>query len=181
MVFVILDWWYLCQWTCLLMGSCQLTSHPWEKCESYSSNNNLRLFCTGVESSWQGGLKVSDVTVLDIIFFKVILLAWCVSPWSVEFNSNGSRCPVYLPLWKVRCLLVWLETMTFTVDLSLILWIPSIMLMLGSFPLGVLSSVIKWAVSVVISGPLILMGTTPLCLGGILRVDLTVPIVAFGW
>ena len=53
------------------------------------------------------------------------------------------------------------------------------MLMLGSFPLGVLSSVIKWAVSVVISGPLILIGTTPLCLGGILRVDLTVPIVAF--
>ena len=27
-------------------------------------------------------------------------------------------------------------------------------------------------------GPLILMGMTPLCLGGILRVDLTVPIVA---
>ena len=28
-------------------------------------------------------------------------------------------------------------------------------------------------------GPLILISTTPLCLGGILRVDLTVPIVAF--
>ena len=28
------------------------------------------------------------------------------------------------------------------------------------------------------SSPLILMGTTPLCLGGILRVDFTVPIVA---
>ena len=53
------------------------------------------------------------------------------------------------------------------------------MLMLGSLPLGVLSSMIKCAVCVVISGPLILMGTTPLCLGGILRVDLTVPIVVF--
>ena len=53
------------------------------------------------------------------------------------------------------------------------------MLMLGFLPLGVLSSVIKSAVCVVISCPLILMGTTPLCLGGILRVDLTVPIVAF--
>ena len=31
---------------------------------------------------------------------------------------------------------------------------------------------------VVMSGPLILIGTTPLCLGGILRVDFTVPIVA---
>ena len=51
--------------------------------------------------------------------------------------------------------------------------------MLGSLPLGVLSSMTKWAVSVVISGPLILIGTTPLCLGSILRVDLTVPIVAF--
>ena len=53
------------------------------------------------------------------------------------------------------------------------------MLMLGSLPLGVLSSMTKSAVSVVISGPLILIGTTPLCLGGILRVYLTVPIVAF--
>ena len=55
---------------------------------------------------------------------------------------------------------------------------PSIMLMLGSLPLGVLSSVRKYAVCVVMSGPLILIGTTPLCVGGILRVHLTVPIVA---
>ena len=55
---------------------------------------------------------------------------------------------------------------------------PSMMLMLGSPPLGVLSSVIKCAVCVVMSSPLILMCTTPLCLGGILRVDFTVPIVA---
>ena len=53
------------------------------------------------------------------------------------------------------------------------------MLMLGSFPLCVLSSAMKFDVSVVINGLLILIGTTPLCLGGILRVDLTVPIVAF--
>ena len=53
------------------------------------------------------------------------------------------------------------------------------MLMLGSLPLGVLSSMIKCAVCVVISGPVILMGTTLLCLGGLLRVDLMVPIVAF--
>ena len=55
---------------------------------------------------------------------------------------------------------------------------PSIMLMFGSLPLGVLSSVRKYAICVVITGPLILIGTTPLCLGGILRVDLTVLIVA---
>ena len=53
-----------------------------------------------------------------------------------------------------------------------------IMLMFGSLPLGVLSSVRKYAIWVVIMGPLILIGMTPLCLGGILRVDLTVPIVA---
>ena len=52
------------------------------------------------------------------------------------------------------------------------------MLMLGSLPLGVLSSMIKCVVCVVMSSPLILIGTTPLCLGGILRVDFTVPIVA---
>ena len=54
----------------------------------------------------------------------------------------------------------------------------SIMLMFGSFPLGVLSSVRKYAIWVLISGPFILIGMTPLCLGGILRVHLTVPIVA---
>ena len=55
---------------------------------------------------------------------------------------------------------------------------PSIMLMFGSLPLGVLLSVRNYAICVVMSGPLILIGTTPLYLGGILRVDLTVPIVA---
>ena len=54
----------------------------------------------------------------------------------------------------------------------------SMMLMLGSLPLGVLSSVMKCVVCVVMSGPLILISTTPLCLGGILRVDFTVPVVA---
>ena len=55
---------------------------------------------------------------------------------------------------------------------------PLIMLMFGSLPLGVLSSVRKYAICVLIMGPLILIGITPLCLGGILRVDLTVPVVA---
>ena len=49
----------------------------------------------------------------------------------------------------------------------------------GSLPLGVLSSMTKCAVCVVIGGPLILISTTPFCLGGILRVDLMVPVVAF--
>ena len=52
------------------------------------------------------------------------------------------------------------------------------MLMFGSFPLEVLSSVRKYATCVLIMGQLILIGITPLCLGGILTVDLTVPIVA---
>ena len=55
---------------------------------------------------------------------------------------------------------------------------PSMMLMLTSLPSGLLSSVMKYAVCVVMSGLLILIGTTPLCQGGILRVDFTVPIVA---
>ena len=55
---------------------------------------------------------------------------------------------------------------------------PLIMLMFGSLPFGVLSSVRKYAIWVLIMGPLILIGMTPLCQGGILSVDLTVPIVA---
>ena len=50
----------------------------------------------------------------------------------------------------------------------------------GVSSLGVLSSEMKYAVCVVMSGPLILIGTTPLCLGGILRVDFTVPMVVVG-
>ena len=41
-----------------------------------------------------------------------------------------------------------------------------------------ISSVRKYAICVSIMGPLILIGTTPLCQGGILSVDLTLPIVA---
>ena len=55
---------------------------------------------------------------------------------------------------------------------------PLIMLMFGSLPLGVLSSVRNYGIWVLIMGPLISIGMTPLCLGGILRVDLTVAIVA---
>ena len=52
------------------------------------------------------------------------------------------------------------------------------MLMFGSFPFEVLLSVMKYAICSSMIGPLILIGTPPLCLGGILSVDLTVPIVA---
>ena len=53
------------------------------------------------------------------------------------------------------------------------------MFMFGSLPFVVLLSVMKYAVCSLIIGPLILISTTPLCHGGILSVDLTVPIVAF--
>ena len=43
-------------------------------CDLYSSNSRLRLSCIGADSLCHGGSKVSDVTVLDIIFFSVILL-----------------------------------------------------------------------------------------------------------
>ena len=48
-----------------------------------------------------------------------------------------------------------------------------------AFSLEVLSSVMKYAICSSMMGPLILFGTTPLCHGGILSVDFTVPIVAF--
>ena len=51
--------------------------------------------------------------------------------------------------------------------------------MFGSFPFEVLSSVMKYAMCSSMMGPLILIGMTPLYHGGILSVDLTVPIVAF--
>ena len=48
-------------------------------CESYSSSRAVRLFHDEGDNSWRGGLKVSDVTVSDIIFCKVTLLAGCSS------------------------------------------------------------------------------------------------------
>ena len=93
--------------------------------------------------------------------------------------TTGSRCLMYSPLWKVRCLLVYLETSTLTDVLPLILWIPLMMFMFGSFPFEVLSSVMKYAMCSSTMGPFILIGMTPLCHGGILSIDLTVHIVFF--
>ena len=63
--------------------------------------------------------------------------------------------------------------------LLLILWLPLIISMFGSLPFEVLLSVMNYAICSSIMGQLILIGTTPLCHGGILSVHLTVPIVAF--
>ena len=52
-------------------------------------------------------------------------------------------------------------------------------LMLGSLPFIEFSSVMKYAICSLMTGPFILIGTTLLCCGGNLSVDLTVPIVAF--
>ena len=54
---------------------------------------------------------------------------------------------------------------------------PLIMLILGSLPFVELSSVKKYAICSLMTGPVILIGTTPLCCGGILSVHLTMPIV----
>ena len=48
------------------------------------------------------------------------------------------------------------------------------MLMLGSLPFVELSSVKKYAMCSLMTGPVILIGTTPLCHSCILSVDLTV-------
>ena len=56
------------------------------------------------------------------------------------------------------------------------------MLMLGSLPFVELSSVKKYAICSLMTGPVILIGTTPLCCSGILSVDLTMqlsPVIQF--
>ena len=59
------------------------------------------------------------------------------------------------------------------------LCMPFMMLIFGSFPFVESSLLIKYATCPLIACPLILIGMTPLCLGGVLRVDLTALIVAF--
>ena len=56
---------------------------------------------------------------------------------------------------------------------------PFTMFILGPFPFVDSWSLMKHAVCPVIEWPLILMGMMPLCLGGIVSVDLTIPIVPF--
>ena len=58
-------------------------------------------------------------------------------------------------------------------------WSKTFLCICLSLPFVVLSSVMKYAICSSIIGLLILIGTTPLCQGGILSVDLMVPIVAF--
>ena len=52
------------------------------------------------------------------------------------------------------------------------------MLMFGSFAFEVSLSVMKYVICSSMMGPLILIGMTPLCHGGILSIDLTMPIVS---
>ena len=63
--------------------------------------------------------------------------------------------------------------------LPLILCMPLIIFMFRSLTFEVLSLVMKYAICSLIMGQLILISTTPLCISGILSLDLTVPIVAF--
>ena len=57
----------------LVKGVVPIEVSSFVNCDSYSCNNSARSFCTAVESSCYGGLKVSGVTVSDIIFFNVML------------------------------------------------------------------------------------------------------------
>ena len=59
----------------LVKGVVPIDVSSMANCDLCSSYSNLRLSCIGVESSCHAGSEVSDVTVLDIIFFNVILLA----------------------------------------------------------------------------------------------------------
>ena len=59
------------------------------------------------------------------------------------------------------------------------LCMPFMMLILGSFPFVESSSLIKYAICPLMVCPWILIGMMPLCLGGILRIDLTISVVAF--
>ena len=63
--------------------------------------------------------------------------------------------------------------------LPFMLWMLLIMFTFGSLSFEVLSSEMKYAICSSIMGLLILIGTTLLCHGGILSINLTVPIVAF--
>ena len=67
----------------------------------------------------------------------------------------------------------------FTDVFPFMLCMPFIMFILGSFPFVESCSLIKYDVCPLIVWPLILIGMKPLCLGGILRVDLPIPIVVF--
>ena len=67
----------------------------------------------------------------------------------------------------------------FTDVYPFMLCIPFMMFIFGSFPFVKSLLLMKYAICALIVCPLILTGTTPLCLGGILRVNLTITIVAF--
>ena len=134
-------------------------------------------------SMWHGGSNVSGSTCSDIIFCVVTLfIVWSSEfSWGCELSSSStfSRCPLYSPMLNVTYLLLWFDTKILTDDLPLILCIPFTMFRLGSFPFVDSWLLRKHAVYPVFELPLILIGMMLLCLGGILSVDLAIPIVAF--
>ena len=84
---------------------------------------------------------------------------------------------VVFHLWVVSDVL---SDMRIFIDVfPLMSWMPLIMFMLGTFPFVESCLLMKYVICPLIVCYLILIGTMPLCLGDILRVDLTILIVAF--
>ena len=149
---------------------------------SYSFNNAVSLASICCFSLWWGGLKVSSSTFSNVIFSVVMLCVVGASGLSVVLGISlmvGSRWPTYSPFWKWYVYWCSLHTRIFTNDFPLMLCTSLMMLIFGSFPFVESWLLTKYAICPLIVWPFILIGMMPSCLGGILRVDLTIPIVAF--
>ena len=148
--------------------------HLWQT-ELYSFNSSMSFVSIFCFSLWYGGLKVSSLPLIcHYSFCGNTMHCWQFwIHWSLWYFIIFSfdECNVLIGV-------IWHENIH-RYFFPVMLWMPLIMFMLGSFPFLESWSLMKYAICPLIVCPLIIIGIMPLCLGGILRVDLTIPIVAF--
>ena len=112
------------------------------------------------------GMDIWIYMKVYILFFINVLHGW----FQVSYIFSLVKCDMFVAV-------IWYQYIGSV--LPLMLWMPFTMFMLGSFHFVDSWSLMEHAVCPVIEWPLILMGMTLLCLGGIINVDLTIPIVTF--
>ena len=122
--------------------------------ESYYFNNAVSFASMCCFSLWRVGLKMSSSTCSAIIHCVVILCIVGVSGFAQEcgfFLSSisprvGSRCPTYSPLLNVIYILVSFDSRILTDVFPLLLWMPFIVFILGSFPFVELWLLMKYVI-----------------------------------
>ena len=123
--------------------------------ESYSFNSAASLVSICCFSLWPGGLKVSALPFPLSFFSGNAMHSWCIwAFYSVRYFIYGQFQMAYVfSFVKMQYVLVQFDTRMFTDVFPLLLCMPFMMLIFGSFPFVESWSLIKYVICLPIVHP----------------------------